>query len=159
MDGLHTASLDVMRLTLAVRAALSGMVQTDRQPAERIAPLSAALDSDTEPAALWIEDVKPVSARRYAMVLRRFREVVGDPALSIVDHAMIWRVRDTIVAIPALASLPALIRSAPIPVQLQFRRDHPNHPAILPGVVTNHQMTTRHGRNTIPLDIYLGCSF
>jgi hypothetical protein len=56
---------------------------------------------------------------------------------------MIWLFRDQIKEMPALAGLPASVRSAPVPVQLDWRKSHPNHPAILPGAVENHLSVLR----------------
>ena len=69
------------------------------------------------------------------MVLRRFKETIGDPPVNTVTIPMVWQFRDQIAEMPALAGLPASVRSAPVPVQLAWRKAHPDHPAILPGAV------------------------
>jgi integrase len=166
LDGLSTASPEVMRSALMFHAAITDMAKADQDSAEqrdrltaRLAPIVAALEPDTtsggmtvsEAAAKWLEDTKPASARRYGMVLRRFKELIGDLPLTAVDTQTIWRFRDLVTQMPSPTGLPASIRASSSQVQLDWRReknaklktDEQPHPSILPGAMENHVAVLR----------------
>lgn len=158
LDGLHTAPLPVMRMSLALHSAMSAMAKSHQTDSERaavaLAPLTKVLEAPAEPttltvsaaAKLWLADIKPASEGRYAMVLRRLREVVGDPPITAVDHEMVWRFRDTIILMPGATGLPAAVRNASVPVQIQWMQDtSPSERprTILPGAVENHLSVLR----------------
>jgi integrase len=130
---------------------LAENAKADRELNARLTPLVTALDTDPDPASMtvaeaaaaWLTDIKPASAPRYAMVLRRFRELIGDPPLLAVDRAAVWSFRDQIAAMPSLPRLPAAIRRKTVPGQLAWMKENPRHPPILPGAVHNHLSVLR----------------
>jgi integrase len=130
---------------------LAEAAKADRERNARLAPLVDALETDPGPismtvsaeAAEWLADIKPASEARYVMVLKRFRELMGDPSISAVDRAMAWNFRDQIAGMPALPGLKKEVRRLPAPRQIAWRRANPGHPAILPGAVTNHLAVLR----------------
>jgi integrase len=164
-----------MRVTIALHRALTGFARSEKADRERVAPLVEALTTAPAPGALtvsevadqWLSDIKPASGRRYRMVLRRFKETIGDPPLTAVTVPMMWQFRDQIKEMPALgalpphlrhappsdqedwlkehpgAGLPAAVRNASAPAQMAWRKQHPDHPAILPGAVENHMSVLR----------------
>jgi integrase len=78
-----------------------------------------------------------------ATILRRIREVLGDPALAQVTRQMVRDFIGQIERLPSVTGLPAKLRNASVPALLDWADKHPEHPRVYPITVRNHAMILR----------------
>jgi integrase len=109
-------------------------------------PDAAVVPALSEVAADWLTDTQPpkLTRAKYELVMRRVREVLGNPEITAIDKKAVWRFRDAIAGLPRSAAspgepkLPVTMRSATVPALLDWMTAHPKHPNVLPAVVRLH---------------------